>query len=66
MLNPCLETRRINFVVRAVFAQERLWSGLPQIRDGPIDLRLAFRVRPPVMFAPGCLGGWQPEPGVGR
>ena len=37
--NSCLVTRRVNFIVGAILVQERRWSGLPHIRDGPIALR---------------------------
>ena len=40
MLNPDLETRRISFVVKTIFAKERRRSGLPQICSGPINLGL--------------------------
>ena len=40
MLNSHLVTRQVIFVVEAVFARERRWSGPPQIRDGPNALRL--------------------------
>ena len=45
LLNPCPETRRISFVVGAIFAQERRRSTPPQIRDRLNDLCL-----PPLGF----------------
>ena len=38
---PLFGNERVYFAVGAVFVNGRRWSGLPQIRDGPIALHLS-------------------------
>ena len=58
VLKPRPETRRINFVVGAVLAQERCWSGSPQIHEGSISLRLLpSRFVLPLRLCLGALEG---------